>query len=59
MNPLKLAVQAAKVAALGVVALKAAKWTDEALTHADEYKERALDKAAEVKARYRALRAGR
>ncbi len=59
MNPLKLAVQAAKVAALGVVALKAAKWTDEALTHADEYKERAIEGYNTVKAGYLARRAGR
>ena len=59
MNPLKLVAGAAKVAALGVVAVKAAEWTDEALSHADEYKNRAVDGAKRVKAGYLARRSER
>ena len=59
MNPLKLVAGAAKVAALGVVTLQAAKWTTAALKHADEYKERAVDGVKRVKAGYLARRAER
>jgi len=59
MNPVKIALNTAKVAALGVVTLKAAKWTDDALSHADEYKARAVDGAKRVKAGYLARRAQR
>ena len=59
MNPLKLALNAGKAAALGVVTLQAAKWTTDALKHADDYKGRAIEKAAAVKAGYLARRAQR
>jgi len=59
MNLFRTATGVAKAAALGVVALKSAQWTGRALTHADEYKERAVDGVKRVKAGYLERRAQR
>ena len=59
MNLLKSAAGVAKVAALGAVAIKSAEWTTRALSHADEYKARAIDGVKRVKAGYLARRAER